>query len=97
LKQFNIPVVWDGKVVATNSASSDALSKHFWTCDWRKNMDGLDILPIKFLPHFNSDYGNNDPLGPIDWAKSYKELESYGDKNLPIYALEEGDFVVIEQ
>jgi hypothetical protein len=97
LSQFDIPKIWEGKVVVTSSASSNILSKHFWTCDWRKNMDGLDILPIKFLPHFNSDYGNNDPRGPIDWAKSYKALEEYGDKTLPIYALEEGDFIVVEK
>ncbi len=97
LKQFDIPAIWDGKVVVTNSASSNALSKHFWTCDWRQNMDGLGILPIKFLPHYKSAYGDADSRGPIDWEKGYKELESYGDTSLFIYALEEGDFVVIEK
>ena len=33
LRKFNIPKIWDGKVVAASSASSHALSKHFWTCD----------------------------------------------------------------
>jgi hypothetical protein len=97
LKQFNIPIIWDGKVVATNSAGSDALATHFWTCDWRQVMDGLGVLEIKFIPHFKSEYGNNDPRGLIDWEKSHKELESYGDTSLPIYALEEGDYVVIEK
>jgi len=94
LKKFDLPKVWEGKVVATSSAASNALSKQFWTCDWRKCMDGLGILPIKFLSHFNSDYGINDPRGPVDWNKGYKELENYGDKKLPIYALEEGDYKV---
>lgn len=97
LKQFNIPKLWDGKVVATNSASSNALSKHFWTCDWRQNMDGLGILPIKFLAHYKSAYGDDDPRGPVDWESGYKELEIYGDKSLPIRALEEGNYIVIEQ
>ena len=84
LKQFDIPKIWDGKVVATNSASSHALSKHFWTCDWRQLMDGLGILPIKFLAHYKSEYGEDDPRGPIDWGTALKELESYGDTSLPI-------------
>ncbi len=97
LKQFNIPAIFDGKVIVTNSASSNALSKHFWTCDWRQSMDGLGILPIKFFPHYKSTYGDTDLRGPIDWEKGLKELELYRDKSLPIYALEDGDFIVINQ
>ena len=47
LSKYNLPQVWEGKVVATNSASTDALSTSFWTCDWRKIMNGLALLPIK--------------------------------------------------
>jgi peptidase E len=94
--KLNIPKVWKDKVVATSSAGSDVLAKHFWTCDWRQCMDGLGILPIKFLPHYKSKYGENDPRGPIDWEKAYKVLAEYGDKSLPIHALEEGDYVVVE-
>lgn len=35
MKQFEMPKIFEGKVVATNSASSDILSVAFWTCDWR--------------------------------------------------------------
>jgi hypothetical protein len=97
LKKFNIPEIWKGKVVATNSASSDALSKYFWAGDWRQNMEGLGILPIKFFGHYKSAYGNDNPSGPIDWEKAYEELKNYGDKDLPIYALEEGEFVVFSK
>lgn len=97
LNQFDIPKIWDGKVVATNSASSHALSKHFWTCDWRKLMDGLGTLSIKFLAHYKSEYGIDDPRGPIDWEAALEELEEYGDASLPIYALKEGEYVVIEK
>lgn len=86
------------KVVAGSSAGSDVLVKYYWTCDWRQLRDGLGIVPIKFLPHFKSTYGNDDPYrGPIDWGKAYQELDNYGDTSLPIHALEEGHFVVIEQ
>lgn len=97
LKQFDLPKIWEGKVVSTSSASSNALVKYFWTCDWRQCMDGMGILPIKFIPHYKSDYGIDDPRGPVDWESGHNELENYGDKNLPIYALKEGEFIVIEK
>lgn len=50
----------------------------------------LGVLPIKFLAHFKSHYGDIDSRGPIDWDKAYRDLENYGDKSLPIFALEEG-------
>jgi hypothetical protein len=96
-EKFDIPKIWEGKVIATNSASSNILAKYFWTCDWRETIEGMGILPIKFIPHYNSNYGNEDSRGPIDWAKAYKELENYKDKTLPIHALEEGDFIVINK
>lgn len=96
LKQFNLKELFRNKVVATNSASSNALSKEFWTCDWRQCLDGLGALPIKFIPHFKSQYGNDDPRGPIDWTKAYQELENSGQKSLPIYALEEGEYIIFE-
>lgn len=96
--KFDIPNIWENKVVAGSSAGSDIMVKHFWTCDWRKNMDGLGILPIKFIPHYNSSYGANDPYrGSIDWEQAKDELKHYGDENLPIHAVEEGDFIVIKQ
>ena len=94
---FDLERLWKDKTVATISAGTDALSKHFWTCDWRKCMDGFGLLPIKVIPHYNSDYGSEDPRGPIDWQGAYDELKEYGDKSLPIHALEEGDYIVIEK
>lgn len=94
LKQFDLPKIFDGKTVATSSASSHALSTHFWTCDWRMCLDGLGILPIKFLAHYKSNYGNTDQRGPIDWDAAHAELQRYGDEVLPIIALEEGNSVV---
>lgn len=96
-KQFDLPEAWEGKTVATNSASSNVLAKHFWTCDWRRIMDGFGILPIKFIAHFKSEYGNDDPRGPINWDRAYEKLSEYGDTALPIHALKEGEYVVIEK
>jgi len=97
LRQFDIPKIWEGKVIAGSSAGSDALSNSFWTCDWRECMNGLDIVPVKFIPHFKSVYGYDDPRGPIDWDKAYKDLEKYGEKSLPIHTLKEGEFIVFEK
>jgi hypothetical protein len=97
LRKFTLPELWNGKVVATNSASSDVLSTHFWPCDWREPMDGLAILPIKVIPHFNSDFGADDPRGPVNWELAKSELEKYGNTELPLYALPEGEFIIIEQ
>jgi hypothetical protein len=94
---FDLPKIWDGKIVSTNSASTDMLAESFWTCDWRKCMNGLNVLPLKFIPHFKSNWGNDDPRGPIDWGKAHQELEDFGDTSLPIHALEEGVYIVIEQ
>jgi hypothetical protein len=96
MKQYNLAELFTDKVVATNSASSNMLSTHYWTCDWRQCADGLGVLPTKFIPHYLSDFGDDDPRGPIDWEKAYKDLADYGDTSLPIHALEEGDYVVFE-
>jgi len=96
MRKFDIPRIWEGKVIATSSAGSDVLCNSFWTCDWRTCMDGLGILPIKFLPHFESDYGNDDPRGPVDWQNALSELKAYKD-GLPVHALKEGEFVVFKK
>ncbi len=97
MKQYDLQELFKDKVVATNSASSDMLAKSYWTCDWRHCADGFGILPIKFIPHYQSDFGANDPRGPINWQEAYDELAASGDTSLPIHALKEGEFIVIEQ
>ncbi len=95
--QFDMTKLFRDKVVATNSASSDMLTTHYWTCDWRQCGDGFGVLPIKLIPHFKSAFGADDPRGAIDWDKAKQELAEYGNKSLPIYTLKEGEFEVFEQ
>ena len=97
MKRFDVTELFKDKVVGTNSASSMMLVKSYYTCDWRNCGDGFGILPVKFIPHYMSDFGAEDPRGPIDWQKAYQELAEYGDKSLPIYALKEGEYKVFEQ
>jgi hypothetical protein len=97
MRHYNLANLFKDKTVGTNSASSNMLATHFWTCDWRQCMDGLGVLRIKFIPHYQSDFGKDDPRGPIEWQKAYAELTAYGDSNLEIHALQEGEFIVIDQ
>ena len=97
MRKFDVPAIFEGKVVATNSASSMMLASSYWTCDWRSCRDGFGILPIKFIAHYQSAYSADDPRGPIDWQKAYDELAAYGDTSMPIHALKEGEYIVMEQ
>jgi len=97
LRQYNLPKIWKSKVVAGSSAGSDVLVESFWTYDWRQVKKGLGILPIKFIPHYKSPIVQDNHRGSINWKKAFQELEEYGDKSLPVYALKEGDFIVIEK
>lgn len=96
MSQFDVADIFKGKVVATNSASSDMLATHYWTSDWRQCADGLAVLPIKFIPHYRSKPKIGDPREPINWQKAYDELQACGDTSLPVYALKEGEYRVFE-
>lgn len=96
MRKFDYVDLFSGKVVATSSASSCMLAESCWTCDWRTCQDGFGVLPVKFIPHFESDFGNNDPRGPIDWTQAYDELKAHGKQELQILALKEGEYRVFE-
>jgi hypothetical protein len=97
LKKYDLTKLFDNKSIGTNSASSMVLSKYAWSCNKRAPEEGLGIFPIKFLAHFKSDYGSDDPRGPIDWGKAYDDMLNYGDASLPIHALKEGEFLIMKQ
>jgi len=97
MEQYNLDELFRDKIVATNSASSEMLSTYYWTCDWRQCKDGMAVLPIKFIPHYKSSFGEHDPRGPIDWQKAYDDLAKYGNTDLPIHALKEGEFIAVDQ
>lgn len=97
MNQFDYSKLFHDKVVATSSASTNMLVTSFWTCDWRQCADGFGIIPIKFIPHFQSDFGSEDPRGHIDWQKAYDELVAYGDTSLPVHAMKEGEYIIMEQ
>lgn len=92
LDQYDLTKLFEGKTVTTQSASSNYVCDSYWTCDWRENFMGRGIVPVRFISHFESEYGAKDPRGPIDWNTAKKELESFGNTRLPIKALKEGEY-----
>lgn len=82
----------EGKTVVGTSAGAGVFAKYSYGLNSLKLLDCLGLLPIKFLAHFRSDY--NAPN--IDWDKALEELKNYKE-DLPIYALKEGEFVVINK
>ncbi len=79
------------KVVVGTSGSADALVKYYGVGKTGRIGDGLGILPIKFIPHWKSNYAPN-----IDWDSLLENLKNYKE-DLPIYTLKEGEFVVFNQ
>lgn len=80
-----------GKPFAGSSAGADALSRHYYNLDTLELEDGLGLVDVKMIPHWNSDY--NAPN--IDWEDAKHRLQQYGGE-FPVLTLAEGEFVVRE-
>ncbi len=52
VKGLDLGELFKNKVVCTNSATTIALSTAAWDSEERKVVEGLGILPFKFLVHF---------------------------------------------
>ena len=85
----------DGKVLAGTSAGAEVIAKYYHVLDSGRIGDGLGLLPIKFIPHWKSDFFD-DIKQNIDWQKVLKELKDYKE-DLPIYNLSEGEFKVFNR
>ena len=96
LEAYDLEKLFEGKVVGGHSAGAHVFADTYWSPGFREFGNGFGVLSIKTLTHFKSDFGSDDPRGPIDWEAAHEELKNYGDPDLPIYALEEGEFVVLK-
>lgn len=85
----------DGKVLAGTSAGADAIAKYYTVLKTHRIGDGLGLLPVKFIPHWKSDY-SDDEVRDINWDEELEKLKSYKE-DLPIYTLAGGEFVVFEK
>ena len=85
----------EGKVLAGTSAGADAIAKYYAVLKTHRVGDGLGLLPIKFIPHWKSDYSDEE-VRDIDWDSEYNKLKEYKE-DLEIYALKEGEFKVFNK
>ena len=83
----------DGKTIAGASAGGDAIAKYYSVFKTKRVGNGLGLLPIKFIPHWKSDYSDEEVFD-IDWDSEFNKLKEYKE-DLQIYTLAEGEFKVI--
>ena len=80
-----------GKTVAGGSAGAILFCKYYFDLDAGSGIkEATGILPIKLLVHYQSDY--NAPN--IDWDAALAELTAYGEPDMEVLAIREGEFVV---
>jgi len=85
----------NGRVLAGTSAGAEVIAKYYYVLSTPRTGDGFGLLPIKFVPHWKSEYFD-DSTQNIDWERAMKELKDYKEE-LPIYALIEGEFKVFNE
>jgi len=85
----------DGKTVAGTSAGGDAIAKYYSVLKTSRVGDGLGLLPIKFIPHWKSNY-SDDEVRDIDWGAELNKMREYKE-DLPIHTLAEGEFKVFNR
>ncbi len=81
----------DGKTVMGSSAGTDILSTYNYDIEFFKCSDGFGLAPVKTIVHYRTD-GYTPPVG---WKAAYEDLKQYKEE-LPILALREGEYEVIE-
>lgn len=82
----------DGKILVGTSGGADAICKYYGVGKTGNVGDGLGLLPIKFIPHWQSKY---DEGSNINWIALREKLKEYKEE-LPIYTLSEGEFRVFK-
>ncbi len=85
----------NGKVLAGSSAGGEAIAKYYSIPKTQRVGDGVGLLPVKFIPHWMSDYADEE-VSNIDWESELKKLKGYKE-DLPVYTLHEGEFKVFEK
>ncbi len=96
LDKYDLKSLFSKKVVVGSSAGAEYLSATFNTPDWREIKKGRGFIDANVITHYGSDYGLDDPRGPVDWVNMKSELEKF-DSSIKTYCLSEGDFAVFEK
>ena len=59
LKKFpNLKKIFEGKIIAGESAGANVLCKFYYSPSTNVVSEGLNIIPIKFIPHYKDEYTN---------------------------------------
>ena len=88
----NLAEIFAGKTVIGSSAGAEYISAAYFSPDWREIKLGRGLVSAKVLVHYKSEYGIDDPRGPINWQEEKHQLEQIRP-NIPTYALEEGELI----
>ncbi|MBI3888826.1 Type 1 glutamine amidotransferase-like domain-containing protein [Candidatus Nomurabacteria bacterium] len=80
----------EGKNIAGSSAGAYMLSKYYYDIESLCIKEGLGLTDTKVIVHFQS------PNYKVEWKKALTELKKYKE-DLPIFALAEGEFKIIEK
>lgn len=84
------------KIVIGSSAGAHYLSDNFWSCGRRGYGKGAGLTPLNVLVHYGSNYGSDEPAGPIDWVAAETDLRGHLDAGAQVTRIPEGEFVVYE-
>jgi hypothetical protein len=82
----------DGKIIVASSAGADALVSYYGVGRTMNIGTGFGMVPIKFIPHWQSDYGQGLL---IDWNQLLENLKSHEEEK-EVVILRDGEFKVIE-
>lgn len=82
----------DSKVVVASSAGADALVSYYGVGKTMNIGTGFGLLPIKFIPHWQSDY---DKSLIINWNQLLENLKSHGEE-MEVVTLGDSEFKIIE-
>lgn len=83
----------EGKTLGGTSAGVNVMSEYYYALSHGVIEQGLGLLHIKVLVHYQSDY----PGPGFDWGKARQKLKSAAGDALPIFALREGEIKVIKR
>jgi len=92
LKIENFKSLIEGKVLAVESAGSNVLAEYYYDNDKNNFFKGAGLLPIKTWCHYGANHKKESPEN----KNIMEKLKNFG-KNLPVYALSEEQFVIINQ
>lgn len=82
---LNFKELPDRKIYGGESAGANVLAKYYYSGENQAIKEGLGILPIKVITHY--DESKQDKL---------EELKKTGE-DLPVYALREGEYQILEK